>query len=107
MFIDSHSHLDGPRFDSDRDEVIARAREAGIGNIVAIGTGDGPGTLGCAVKIADQYDFVYATVGIHPHEAKLATDADFRHLEHLAHNPKVIASGATGLDYAYDHSPRE
>jgi TatD DNase family protein len=107
MFIDSHAHLDGPRFDPDRDEVMSRARQAGISNIVAIGTGDGPGTLDCAVKIADQYDFIYATIGIHPHEAKLATDADFSQLEQLAPNPKVIAWGEIGLDYYYDHSPRE
>jgi TatD DNase family protein len=107
MFIDSHAHLDGPRFDSDRDEVISRARAAGIATILAIGTGDGPGTLDCAVKLAGQYDFVYATIGIHPHEAKLATDADFLQLEELARKPKVIAWGEIGLDYYYDHSPRD
>jgi TatD DNase family protein len=107
MFIDSHCHLDGPRFDSDREQVIARAREVGIANILAVGTGDGPGTLDCAVKLADQHDFVYATIGIHPHEAKLATDADFAELEHLARKPRVIAWGEIGLDYYYDHSPRE
>ena len=107
MFIDSHCHLDGPRFDSDREQVIARAREAGIANILTVGTGDGPGTLDCAVKISEQYDFIYATIGIHPHEAKLATDADFAQLEHLARKPKVIAWGEIGLDYYYDHSPRE
>jgi TatD DNase family protein len=107
MFIDSHAHLDGQRFDSDRDQVITRAREAGISNVLAVGTGDGPGTLDCAVKLAAQYDFVYATVGIHPHEAKLATDADFSQLEQLARKPKVIAWGEIGLDYYYDHSPRE
>jgi TatD DNase family protein len=107
MFIDSHCHLDGPRFDSDREQVIARAREAGIANILAVGTGDGPGTLDCALKISEQNDFIYATIGIHPHEAKLATDADFAELEQLAHKPKVIAWGEIGLDYYYDHSPRE
>ena len=107
MFVDSHCHLDGSRFDPDREEVIARAREADIMNILAVGTGDGPGTLDCAVKIAEQHEFVYATVGIHPHEAKLATDADFDQLEQLAHKPNVIAWGETGLDYYYDHSPRE
>lgn len=107
MFIDSHCHLDGPRFDSDREQVIARAREAGITNILAIGTGDGPGTLDCAIKIAEQHDSIYATIGIHPHEAKLATDADFVQLEQLARHPKVIAWGEIGLDYYYDHSPRE
>jgi len=107
MFIDSHAHLDGPRFDSDREQVIARAREAGIANILAVGTGDGPGTLNCAVKLAAQYEFLYATVGVHPHEAKLATDADFGQLEKLARAPRVIAWGEIGLDYFYDHSPRE
>ena len=107
MFIDSHAHLDGPRFDADRDEVISRARDAGIRNILALGNGDGPGTLNCAVKLADQYEFVYATVGIHPHEAKLATDVDFVQLEELARQPKVIAWGEIGLDYYYDHSPRD
>jgi TatD DNase family protein len=107
MFIDSHCHLDGPRFDSDREAVIARAREMGVAKMLAVGTGDGPGTLDCAVKIAEQHESVYATVGIHPHEAKLATDADFAQLEQLARRPKVIAWGEIGLDYYYDHSPRD
>jgi TatD DNase family protein len=107
MFIDSHCHLDGPRFDSDREQVIARAREAGVANMLAVGTGDGPGTLDCAVKIAERHAPVYATVGIHPHEAKLATDADFAQLAQLARKPKVIAWGEIGLDYYYDHSPRD
>ena len=107
MFVDSHCHLDGPRFDSDRDEVVARARDSGIRNILAVGTGDGPGTLDCAVKLAERYEFVYATVGVHPHEAKLASDADFHQLEELARTLKVIAWGEIGLDYYYDHSPRD
>lgn len=107
MYIDSHCHLDGPRFESDREQVIARAREAGIANILCIGTGDGPGTLDCAVKIAEQHEFIYASVGIHPHEAKLAKDSDFSELEQLARRPKVIAWGEIGLDYYYDHSPRD
>ncbi|OLE14595.1 MAG: hydrolase TatD [Acidobacteria bacterium 13_1_20CM_4_56_7] len=107
MFIDSHCHLDGARFDPDREQVIARARDAGIVNILAVGTGDGPGTLDCAVKISEQHEMVYATVGIHPHEAKLAADADFTELEQLARRPKVIAWGEIGLDYYYDHSPRD
>jgi TatD DNase family protein len=107
MFIDSHCHLDGPRFDSDREQVIARAHQAGVATLLAVGTGDGPGTLDCAVKIAEQHDFVYATVGIHPHEAQLAKDADFAELEQLARNKKVIAWGEIGLDYYYDHSPRD
>jgi TatD DNase family protein len=107
MFIDSHCHLDGPRFDSDREQVIARAREAEIANLLAVGTGDGPGTLDCAIKIAQQHEFVYATIGIHPHEAKLATESDLVELEQLARDRKVVAWGEIGLDYYYDHSPRE
>ena len=107
MFVDSHCHLDGPRFDSDRDEVMTRAREAGLSNILAVGTGDGPGTLDCAVNLADKYEMVYATIGIHPHEAELAKDSDFSQLEDLARNKKVVAWGEIGVDYYYDHSPRE
>jgi TatD DNase family protein len=107
IFVDSHAHLEGERFNADRDEVIARARENGIRTILAIGTGDGPGTLDCAIKIANKYDFIYATVGIHPHEVKLANESDFQELETLAQSPKVIAWGEIGLDYFYDHSPRD
>jgi TatD DNase family protein len=107
MYIDSHAHLDGPRFDPDRAEVIARARAAGVSTILAIGIGEGPGTLDCAIKLAAQYPFIYATTGIHPHEAAKATDADFAQLEQLARDPKVIACGEIGLDYYYDHSPRD
>jgi len=107
MFIDSHCHLDGSRFDPDREQVVARAREAGITHILSVGTGDGPGTFDCAVKIAEQHDFIFATVGIHPHEAQLAKDSDFKQLEQFARNPKVIAWGEIGLDYYYDHSPRD
>jgi TatD DNase family protein len=95
------------QFDSDREQMIARARESGIANIVAIGSGTGPGSLDCAIRLAEQHDFMYATIGIHPHEAKLAADTDFEELEKLAGRPKVIAWGEIGLDYFYDHSPRE
>src|SRR5215470_4630651 len=107
MFVDSHAHLDGERFDADRDQVVARAHEARVQTIVAVGTGDGPGTLDCGVKLAEKYDGIYATVGIHPHEAKLTSEADFQQLEMLAKNPRVIAWGEIGLDYFYDHSPRD
>lgn len=109
MYIDSHCHLDNKRFDSDRLDVFARAKAAGIEALLAIGNGDGPGTgtLDCAVKLSQQYDWVYATVGIHPHEAALAKQADFDELERLSHDPKVIALGEIGLDYYYDHSPRD
>ncbi|HZR64248.1 MAG TPA: TatD family hydrolase [Terriglobales bacterium] len=106
MFVDSHCHLEGPRFDADREQVIARAHEAEIRNMLAVGTGDGPGTLDCAVKLAEKYETVYATIGIHPHEAVQAKNSDFHQLEQLARHRKVIAWGEIGLDYYYDHSPR-
>ncbi len=107
MFVDSHAHLDGEQYNTDRDQVLARARDAGIKTIVAIGSGTGPGSLDCGIRLAEQHDFIYATIGIHPHEAKLAADSDFQELEQLAKQPKVIAVGEIGLDYFYDHSPRE
>jgi len=107
MFVDSHAHLDGKQFDSDREQVIARAREAGVQAIVAIGNGDGPEQVDCGTRLAEKYDFIYATVGIHPHEARLANDAAYQNMGRLARHPKVIAWGEIGLDYHYDHSPRE
>src|ERR1700730_10730354 len=107
MFVDSHAHLDGKQFDSDREQVIARAREAGLQTIVAIGNRDGPPTLDAGIHLADKYSFLYATVGIHPHEARLAFDQAYSEMERLARHPKVIAWGEIGLDYHYDHSPRE
>jgi TatD DNase family protein len=109
MYTDSHAHLDGKRFDADRPEVLARARAAGVTTLLAIGNGDGPGTgtLDCGLRLAQQHDWIYATVGIHPHEAALAQQADFDELQRLANDPKVIAWGEIGLDYFYDHSPRD
>lgn len=107
MFIDSHAHLEGKQFQSDREQVIARARESGVEAIVAIGNGDGPGTLDCGIRLAAAYDFMYATVGIHPHEAEQARDSDFAEMAALVRHPKVIAWGEIGLDYFYDQSPRD
>jgi TatD DNase family protein len=107
MFVDSHAHLDGKQFDSDREQVIARAREAGVRAIVAIGNGDGPPELDHGIRLAEQHPFMYATIGIHPHEARLASDHAYSEMERLSKNFKVIAWGEIGLDYYYDHSPRE
>jgi len=107
MFIDSHAHLEMQQFDADREAMLARAHAAGVETILAIGSGTGPGSLDCAVKLAQQHDFIYATIGIHPHEAKLATDTDFAELAQLAGAEKVIAWGEIGLDYYYDYSPRQ
>jgi TatD DNase family protein len=87
--------------------MLVRARGAGVEAILAIGSGTGPGTFDCALKIAEQHDWIYASLGIHPHEAKLATDADYSEMAELAKRPKLIAWGEIGLDYFYDHSPRD
>lgn len=107
MFVDSHAHLDGKQFDSDREQVIARARAAGIQTLVAIGNGDGPEQVDCGIRLAEKYDFIYATLGIHPHEARLADESAYQRMVRLAKHPKVIAWGEIGLDYYYDYSPRE
>jgi TatD DNase family protein len=113
MFIDSHAHLEGKRYDSDRDDVLRRAKAAGIAAYLAIGNGDGPDTADCGIKLAEQfssksdYPDIWASVGIHPHEASLANDQAYARLEQWARHPRVIAWGEIGLDYYYDHSPRD
>jgi TatD DNase family protein len=107
MFVDSHAHLDGKQFDADREQVIARAREAGVRTMVAIGNGDGPDQVECGIRLAEKYDFIYATLGIHPHEARLADEAAYQKMERLSRHPRIIAWGEIGLDYYYDYSPRD
>ncbi|QQS33420.1 MAG: TatD family hydrolase [Acidobacteriota bacterium] len=109
MLVDSHCHIDGEAFDADRDAVVARAREAGVEMMLNVGTGD-PHTdeFRRAVAVAERHDGVYASVGVHPHDAKLYDDAAEEHLIDLVHSSKkVIAWGEIGLDYYYDHSPRD
>ncbi len=103
--IDTHCHLDMPQFDGDREEVIARAKEAGFEALITVGS-DLQGTLK-AVKLSTQYDFIYASVGIHPHDAKDFSQQIYEDLKEMAKNNKVVAIGETGLDYHYDHSPRD
>ncbi|MGH7251427.1 MAG: TatD family hydrolase [Nitrospiraceae bacterium] len=103
MLIDTHAHLDDARFDSDRDAMIARAREAGVEHFVTIGCD--LATSRAAVELADRYPFVYATVGVHPHEAKQIGDSWYDDLRRLAQHKKVVAYGEIGLDYHYNHSP--
>jgi TatD DNase family protein len=105
--IDSHAHLEFPQFDPDREQMLERARAAGVSTLLAIGSGTGPSRLDAAIPFAEQHDWIYATIGIHPHEAKLATDEHFARLDELAKHPRVIAWGEIGLDYYYDHSPKE
>jgi TatD DNase family protein len=107
MFIDSHAHLDGSKFDADREVVIARALDAGVRHMIAIGNGDGPPILDAGIRLAEKYPFMYATIGVHPHEARLADEVAYQSMARLARHPKVIAWGEIGLDYHYDHSPRD
>ena len=107
MYIDSHAHVEGSKFDPDRSEMLTRAREAGLERILAIGSGTGPGTYDCALKIAEQYDWIFASTGLHPHEASVATETDYAEMAALAKHPKLIAWGELGLDYFYDSSPRD
>jgi TatD DNase family protein len=113
MFTDSHAHLEGKRYDADRDEVMKRAKAAGVDTYLAIGNGDGPDSADCGIQLAEKYSAlpgypeIWASVGIHPHEASLANDAAYAKLVEWAQNPRVIAWGEIGLDYFYDHSPRD
>src|SRR5208283_4343843 len=113
MFIDSHAHLEGKRYDVDREQVLARAKQNGIEAYLAIGNGDGPDTANCGIQLAEKYDAkpefprIWASLGIHPHEASLANQAADAQMLEWARHPKVIAWGEIGLDYFYDHSPRE
>ena len=103
--IDSHTHLYDPVFDADRDDVIRRAREAGISAVISIGCD--LETSRRAVDLADRYEMIYATVGVHPHEVKHLDDAGLAELQKLAAHKKVVGYGEIGLDYYYLHSPKE
>ncbi len=107
MFTDSHCHLDDKRFADDLDTVIERALAAGVTRILTIGTGDGPPGIDCAVRVAERYPQVLASIGVHPHDAAKATPQTFDDLRALAAHQKVVAFGEIGLDYHYDFSPRE
>ncbi len=106
MIVDSHCHLDDPKFASDLDEVVERARAAGVEYMMTVGTGDGPPDLEAAIRIADRYPCVFATVGVHPHDAAKTNPATLPTLEQLLKHPRVLALGEIGLDYHYDNSPR-
>jgi TatD DNase family protein len=120
MFVDSHCHLEGPKYEADRAEVVERAYETGVEYLLAIGNGNRPEEADCAIRFADEFSgdvlterslqkapLIYASVGVHPHEAKLATAENLAQLERWARHSRVIAWGEIGLDYWYDLSPRE
>lgn len=113
MFIDSHCHLEGPKFSSDRREVLERALACGIDALLSIGNGNGPDEVDCALKLIEEFSGqpslpkIHASIGIHPHEARLACAEHYQRMQQLARDKRVIAWGEIGLDYFYDHSPRE
>ncbi|MBP95798.1 hydrolase TatD [Candidatus Poribacteria bacterium] len=104
MFIDSHAHIQLDRFDSDRSVVIERAKNSQVSIILVVGFDISTSYL--AVELADRYDHIYATVGLHPHDAKRFTPQTLREIALLAEHPKVVALGEMGLDYHRNLSPK-
>ena len=107
FLLDSHAHLDDPGFDADREAVIERARAAGLRYLLAVGGGTGPDNLEAPIILAESHDWIYATVGVHPHDASHFAERHAQQIRKLAQHPKVVAMGEIGLDYYRDHSPRE
>lgn len=105
MLFDTHTHINVNQFDEDRDEVIRRAREAGVKEMVVVGFDNE--TIDAAMKLAESHDFIYAAVGWHPVDAVDMRDDDLNRLEELTKHPKVVALGEMGLDYHWDKSPKE
>jgi TatD DNase family protein len=105
IFTDSHAHLTLPAFDPDREEVILRARAAGLRYLCTVGSlaRDAEGAL----ALAGKHDFIYFTAGLHPHDSKLWDGTSSSRLEALSHHPRFLAIGEIGLDYHYDFSPRD
>lgn len=103
MLTDSHAHLDDPAFDADRDQLVPRARQAGVTRIVTVGTDVDGSRRAC--ELAAAYDGVWAVIGCHPHESdRYAADERLEGLRALAGRPKVVGIGETGLDYAKKHA---
>ncbi|MBI3302659.1 MAG: TatD family hydrolase [Deltaproteobacteria bacterium] len=105
--VDSHAHIQGSEFAADVAQVIRRAQEAGVEKIVVVGGSGDLSSNQAALELANFSPGLFATVGMHPHDAKAVSEEDIERLKVLARNPKVVAVGETGLDFYYDHSPRE
>jgi len=111
--VDSHAHLDSPKYDLDRDALLTRAWQQGVDTILSIGIGEGPESMEGALDLVrrssgrPETPRIFATAGIHPHEAEFANEAALAKLDRLLAEPEVIAAGEIGLDYYYDHSPRD
>jgi TatD DNase family protein len=105
MLFDTHAHLNAEEYKDDLEEVISRAQEAGVTNMVVVGF-DRP-TIEKAMELVDRYDFLYASVGWHPVDAIDMTEEDLLWIEELTSHPKVVALGEMGLDYHWDKSPKD
>lgn len=105
MLIDSHAHIDVRLYDKDRDQVLARAREAGVAAVV--NAGYDLDSSGASIRLAERYAGVFVALGFHPHSAAKMGDGDVERLAELAQHPKVVAIGETGLDFYRNLSPRE
>lgn len=106
-FFDSHCHVDGPEFDEDRADTMARARTAGVRGMIAIGAVGDIASAHRAVALAEAHPDVWATVATHPHDVADLTEAWWQTHEALARHPRVVGIGETGLDYYYEHGPRD
>lgn len=96
--VDSHCHLDDAQFEADREQVVNRARAAGVEYMLAIGTGDGPPDLEAAIRLAETYPFIFATAGVHPNDAPKASPQTLLQLQKLLRHPRLKALGEIGLD---------
>ncbi|MBQ3054305.1 MAG: TatD family hydrolase [Clostridia bacterium] len=105
MLFDSHAHLDDSKFDADREKVILSMQESGVSYIANIGYDLESSRR--SIVLAKRYPFIYAVVGVHPHDVENLTEADILELKELAKSDKVVAIGEIGLDYYYDNSPRD
>jgi TatD DNase family protein len=105
--IDSHAHIQAREYVGETEAVIGRARDAGVEQIIVVGGAGEMSSNTAAVALAESYANLYATVGMHPHDAKDVGEEELQELKELAAHPKVIAVGETGLDYFYNHSPQE
>lgn len=103
--VDTHAHLDDERFSEDLEDVLRRANEAGVVRIIHPGIDLESSRI--AVETAERFEWIYAAVGFHPHNAAQADDAALAEIARLARHPKVVAVGEIGLDYHYDFSPRD
>ncbi len=109
IFVDSHCHVDGAEFDRDRDEVIERAENTGVKMMLVVGTGEPKsGNFERAVRLAETRENIFAAVGVHPHDAQTYDAEAEKQLTNLCESSaKVVAIGEIGLDFYYDHSPRD